>query len=269
VTNNRARVFGELLALDAWHEPFPVDGKSSAVHVELSFHEGRIGGRSSDFPFTFTLNLKRATLTVRLEPPLEIERNTVARSVPDSEIELTRIRVAKDAALAALHGSARLNPVALAAALSVSAKKTTEVSAEEALRVVQTLPETLVSPRPGGTREYSWELEPTYRESLRGQPWNPVEVPRLRVRIGGDLPTLAPTIKAEITCNLCDLDIRDIQLKRGDIGSKVKRIVFNEINEAAAIQHLKLVLRDAQLEPGTLDNRFSNILLASVLAIPA
>jgi hypothetical protein len=266
--NNRARVLAEVLSVDAWHQPFAVGGSSSAVHVELSFQEGRIGGADPDFPFTFRLNLKRALLTVKLEPPLEIERSSVARSVPSSEVELKRLRVAKEAALASLDGRATLSPLAIAIALKASAYNKREVGAEDHLRVVQNLPETLVSPRPGGSREYTWELEPTFRESLRGQPWNPVDAPRLRVKTSGGMPPLPPTIKVEVSCALCDLQISEIEPKDKSIGQSLRNIVYNDNNQAAAVQHIKLVLRDADLEPAVLDNRFSDVLLASILAIP-
>ncbi|HEX8654109.1 MAG TPA: hypothetical protein VF693_02650, partial [Allosphingosinicella sp.] len=194
------------------------------------------------------MNLKRALLTVRLEPPLEIERNSVARSIPESETELKRIRVAKEVALSSVEGKLSLNPTALAGALMASGSQKREVTGEDELRVIQHLPETLVSPRPGGPREYSWELEPTYRDSLRGQPWDPTAGPRLRVKALSALPPLLPTVKIEVSCSLCDIEIKDIKLKSSSVGQSVKSFIFHEANEAAAVQHLKLVLRDADLE---------------------
>lgn len=64
MSNNRTRVLGEVLSLDAWHDPFRCNGETSGVFVELSFHEGRLGGEESNIPFTFKIELKRALLTV-------------------------------------------------------------------------------------------------------------------------------------------------------------------------------------------------------------
>jgi hypothetical protein len=64
--DNRTKVLGEVLSLDAWHEPFRCDGETSGVFVELSFHEGRLGGDDAAMPVTFKIELKRALLTVRL-----------------------------------------------------------------------------------------------------------------------------------------------------------------------------------------------------------
>lgn len=268
LSGNRKRILSEVLSIDSWHEPFWIDGSTSAVHVELSFHEGRLGGDTDDFPFTFKINLKKALLTIRVERPLEIERSSVARSVPEAQVELTRLRMAREAAQAQVGVSANITPAALAFALRGEAKKATEISSQDELKMVQSLPETLVSPRPDGPQQYSWELEPTFRSALRGQPWDPVASPRLRVRFPGSHLKLDPCISVEIRCALEDIHISDLRPKKYGVGEDIKEMIFNRINEAAAIQHLKLTLRDADLEPSQLDNRFSEIILASVISVP-
>lgn len=266
--NNRTRILSEIIALDAWHAPFRIDGNSSGVFVELSFQEGRIGGDNSAIPFTFKVSLKKALLTVTLESPLEIDRASIARSVPEAEIELTKIKTAKDLAEASLIGKAKISPAALHIALNGSAKTEASVSQEDQLRLVQTIPETMVTPRPRGSRGYSWEMEPSFRPNLRGQPWDPITAPRLKVKSLGKLQSIDPAIKVEIRCALEDLDISDIKKKQSGINGSIRNILYNEISEAAAIQHLKLILRDADLEAGELDNRFSGLILANVLAVP-
>src|SRR6478672_4710428 len=120
--DNRTRVLGEVLSLDAWHEPFQCDGNTSGVFVELSFHEGRLGGEAG-IPFTFKVELRRALLTVRLEAPLEIDRRNVARSIPETDVELRRIKSAKAHAEASLSAKAKLSPRDMALALSGAASK--------------------------------------------------------------------------------------------------------------------------------------------------
>lgn len=267
MANNRIRVLSQVLSLDAWHEPFQTSGGSSAVFVEVSFSEGRIGGDSLDLPFTFKINLKRALLTVRLESPLQIDRSTIARSVPEAQAELTRIRVAKDLAEASLVGKAKLSPASLVVALNGEAKAHASVTQEDQLKLVQAIPETMVTPRPEGSSAYTWHLEPSYRPFLRGQPWDPVISPRLRVKNPSKALKIDPAISVQLSCALEDLDISDIEPKEKGLNGALRNILHNDISEAAAVQHLKLMLRDADLEAGLMDNRFSNLLIASVLAI--
>jgi hypothetical protein len=268
VRDNRRRILAEALSIDAWHEPIKLNGTTSAVHVELSFHEGRLGGETEDFPFTFKVTLKKALLTIRVEKPLEIDKRSIARSVPEAQVELTRLRKARDTAQSQSGAAAGISPKAFALALRAESTSASEVAAEDELKVIQALPRTIVTPRPDGPRQYSWELEPTYQSALRGQPWDPVQAPRLRVKHIGARSALDPCINVEVRCALEDVHISDLQPKAFGIRETMKDAVFNRINEAAAIQHLKLVLREADLEPSRMDNRFSDILLASVLALP-
>ncbi|HEX8239798.1 MAG TPA: hypothetical protein VF574_08685 [Allosphingosinicella sp.] len=262
-------MLSDVLSIDAWHEPFRVDGSTSAVHVELSFTEGRIGGSDVDFPFTFKVSLKRALLTVRAERPLEIDRRSIARSVPEAEIELTKLRTARETAEASLSGKATLTPALFGAVLTGATARGEQLTQQDILKIVQNVPEVLVSPRPRNPQEYAWELVPTYRDGLRGQPWDPIDAPRLRVKPSTSvLPQLLPTISVGVSCALEDLHISDIVPKRLGLNEKLRKLIHNDINEAAAIQHLKLVLREADLEPRAFDNRFAEVILASVLAVP-
>lgn len=266
MASNTARLFSEVLSLDAWHDAIQAGGNSAAVYVELSFHEGRLGGKDADFPFTFKVNLKRALVTVRLEHPLELERRSIARSIPETEVELVRLRAAKESAVTRAGGSARLTPAAMHLALHAETAADKTVSAQDELRVVQTLPETLVSPRPIDQRSYSWEVEPTYRPFLRGQPWHPIESPRLSAVPPAQPSPIMPAMTVDVSCSLDDVDISDLTPKKESLLAKLSGI--GEVNKAAAIHHLKRVLSDAELHPGQLDNRFSDLLLASVIAIP-
>lgn len=266
MNQNRKQIFTEVLSLDAWHEPFKVDGNTSSVFVELSFKEGRIGGDDSDFPFTFRIALKRALVTLKVEAPLHVDRRSVARSIPDSQAELTRLKTAKETAESQLSGGVKLSPESIAATLSASGKKTSEVTNEERIQIIQTLPHTLVTPIPVDQTSYCWELQPLHNPVLSGQPWHPLDAPRLAVKGGDRVGRLEPGIKITISCALDDIEISDIQYKTQPALLSVDRVLPRN-NVAVAIQHLKRVLIDADLEPGALDNRFSEVLVGLVMAV--
>lgn len=266
LSSNTARLFAEVLSLDAWHDPIRTTGESASVYVELSFHEGRLGGKHADFPFTFKVNLRRALVTVRLEAPLELERRSVARSVPEREIELTRLRAAKDTAIRKAGGNAKLTPAALHFVINAQASSSKTITEDDELKIVESLPETLVSPRPVDQRSYSWEVEPTYRPFLRGQPWHPIDSPRLGVMHPATPARIDPAITVDVSCNLEDVDIDDLIPKNDGLLSRLGSI--GEVNKAAVVQHLKRVLSEAELHPSSIDNRFSELVIASVIALP-
>lgn len=253
------------MSLDAWHDPFKAGEGLAGVYVEISFHEGRVGGDYPDVPFTFKLRLKRALLTVAVEPPLQIDRASVLRSIPAAQAELTRYLQAKRQAESSLAGKARISPAAFHAALSGEASVNRTVTRTDEIKVVQTIPETLVTPRPGGAHEYSWAVEPSFNPTLHGQPWDPTE-PRLKVQSRGVSGALDRTIRVNVKCALDDIEISELKRKSRGATDALVSAVYNDINEKAAIQHLKLLLAHADLEPGMMDNRFSDVLLADVIA---
>lgn len=268
MADNRIRVFSEVVAIDAWHQPIQVSECSASVHVDVTFKQGRVGGNDDRFPFTFRISLKRATLLVTVESPLEVDRKSVARNVPEAQVEYSRIRLARESAVAKLAAGARLSPSHVSAHLSTSMEMDGEHSDQVETKLSRLTPPTMVTYEPVDRSNYRWTLSPVFEDELSGQPWDPVSSPRLRLGSSRGLGRIDPVIKAEIICALEDLEISDIEPKeKPTISAKVHDFVFGDENKAVAIQHLKLLLRDADLDPGSLDNRFSDIILASVIAL--
>lgn len=265
--NNQRRVLAELLSIDAWHDPIRINKNTSKVHVELSFRQGRLGGESDDFPFTFNVALKRAVLTVTLEPPLELDRNSVARRIPTNQAEMTRITSAREAAKSNSEFGGRVSPTSIAATAKAGIGKETEISRAEELKFVQPTPKIIAIPRPGGAHEYYWELLPGFDEVLDGQPWDPVKEPRFSTKVLNEDSRIERVIKATVSCKLEDIVISDLLLKNPTPINIIKEMAFNRVNEAAAIQQLKLTLKDMNLEAGAVDNRFSELMIADVLSV--
>jgi hypothetical protein len=267
MSGNRLRLLSDVLSLDAWHSPMRTDRASCQVCVELTFKEGRLGGEDEDFPFTFRLSLKRALMTIRLEEPLDIVRDSVARNIPDSQVHQTRLRAVRDGLIGSIGGEAKISPDTFVAALNAKLKTERTVQNEEETSFIQILPPILAVSEPRGRREYSWTLEPTFMPALRGQPWDPVESPRLSARYDPrKISKVTPAISVRIECALEDLLIQDINPKDRSLQETISNILPGDTRLAAAKQHIKHVLRVANLEPGGLDNRFSRFLVASVLA---
>jgi hypothetical protein len=263
--NNRTRVLAQVLSVDAWHKPFRLDSNTAAVHVELSFHEGRIGGDDPSFPFTFRIRLKKALLSIRLDAPLTIVRDSVARPLQRYDAEHTRVVSIKDATKTNGNLKASLNPPSVG--LSAETGGSNEVSKEEYVKLVQEIPPISVAPRPSGRHEYRWEMEPKHKAYLDGQPWNPISEPRLSVRLPSDKMKIDPAIKVFVSCALEDIEIDELVPKDTGFIDAMKNGIFNKINEAAAIQQLKITLKEAELEVSSLDDRFSHLIIADVLAV--
>lgn len=264
--NNRKRVLAEVLSIDAWHKPFRTDGLTSSVYVELSFQEGRIGGNDPEMPFTFRIKLKRALLTIHLERPLLIDRSTVARNIPKEPIVVVGTLSEKQSSSSSAKANISASLAAPKVSASVAASSDLGSSAEQKMTYQQHKPRILVSAKPRGLNEYAWELTPTFEGALDGQPWDPLAEPRLSVRHPSETLRLPPAIRVVLTCALEDVAIDELTPKKDGVLDIVRQVVTNEVSYAAAVQYLKTVLAEADLEVGTLDNRFSELLIAEVMS---
>lgn len=266
MSSNRQLFLSEVVSIDAHHDPIKFDDKSAGVYVDLTFQEGRVGGDRPEIPFTFKLNLKRALLTVSVGRDLKYDRRHVARTIPNSSVEHTRLRGARDVAEREIAAEGRVDLASLASAISGKFRKRSEISRVDELKLVQSLPETLVTPRSEGASGYSWILEPTFREHLRGQPWDPIADPRLFVESLAD-QLADPHILVELKCAFEDIHISDIVEKDGLSEDERENLVLHEVNKKAAEHFLKMLLIEAHLMPSRLDNRFREVVIASVTAI--
>ncbi|MFK4870754.1 hypothetical protein [Novosphingobium sp. ZW T3_23] len=244
------------------------DGDLVSVHVEMSFKNGRVGGDDPDFPFTFNVALKRALLTLQLEKPLQIDRSSVARHIPSDKAEYSKIVSARNEAKSNIEGGGKVTPESLSVVLSAKSGHSRSSSREDQIKVVQEIPRIIAMPFPLGPQEYAWELTPGHGSYLDGQPWDPVEKPRLAVKhISSGRPVLEPVIKALVSCKLDDISITDLKLKGDGIIDTLKEVAFPKNNIAAAVQHLKLILRDLELTSGGLEDRFSNLFIADMVVV--
>lgn len=264
--SNRRRLLSDLLSIDAWHDPIRVDERTAKVHVELTFKEGRVGGNDAELPFTFRVSLHKAEMTVKLESPLTYDRNTVARSIPAAWAELTRIRTAREQAERTAKVGMNIDAASFAAAFRAQAGETKSDQREDVLKVVQTIPEIMVTPSPSGNNSYSWAMEPTWRPFLSGQPWHPTEQPRMLVGLNKKTK-IDPAISVELRCAFEDIAIYELETKETSVFGLLKASAFNMVNEKAAIQYLKKLITQADLEPSAMDNRFNDVLLASVISL--
>jgi hypothetical protein len=265
--NNRRRLLSEVASLDAWHSPIKTGAGKTQVSVELTFKEGRLGGDDEDFPFTFKMALKRATLSVSVEEPLLIDRRSIARNVPEALIEQTKIRSLREKMQANMGGKTTFGTDGLSSNFSIGANSSFAGANAEETKLVQMVPPILVVSEPYGAQEYRWTFEPSFTATLLGQPWDPVSEPRLAARYDfAEPPKICPEVEVTLTCKLSDVMIEDIQPKDPSVRDRLKGRYSYDARNSAAQQHLKQVLRVANLEPGSMDNRFSGLVLATVMS---
>lgn len=173
----------------------------------------------------------------------------------------------RDQARAGLTAGIGLSVDAFAASAKASSAIGREISKQDKVKFVQEIPKILVIGEPVDSQEYRWVLDASYDEFLQGSPWDPVAHPRLAAKYEGRrVGKLQPAIKVELSCKLADLIVSNIVPKDVSIAQRIKARVAGDARIAAANQHLKKLLIDLDLEAGKMDNRFSSLILGSVLS---
>jgi hypothetical protein len=191
----------------------------------------------------------------------------VARNIPETQVQQSRIRAIRDSASASLKAGAKLGPSIFSGGIQGDLTAAHNSSKEEVLRVVQTVPPILSIAEPHGPNEYRWTLEPSYLDSLLGQPWDPSIQPRLSAKYDiSKISKIDPVISVDLSCAVEDLDICDIAPKDPSLAARVDEMLYGDPRLAAAKQHIRNILRKADLQPSAMDNRFMSLTLASVIS---
>ena len=210
--NNRRRALAEVVSIDAWHDEFTSTTLKVALHVDVVFETGRIGGETES-PVRFRLNVKQADVVVVIpeSEPLKVEKKSVSRDAPQI-----------------LGGIAET--IELATDASIEA---TDISA--ALRLISVTQ----SNTPDG--QYRWSLRPCQGKVLEGRPWNANESPRLQIIDQRKDPRkgIPPTLRAEVRCRREDLLITEITLKDSSILEKAKNKIGFRNRFAAAEAYIR------------------------------
>ena len=239
--NNRQRALAEVVSLEAWHDEFSATALKAALHVDVVFETGRIGGEE-DSPVRFRLNIKQADVVVVVpeSEPIGVDKNSVSRDAPQ-----------------VLGG--------IAAAIELAPDGSVELTnAASELRMINVTQSTT----PDG--EYRWSLRPCQGNVLHGRPWDPIESPHLRLidRRKDRSKGIPPAVRVEIRCRREDLTISDIDIKNASILEKAKSKIGYTNRLAAAEAYIRDRLAKEGLEVKNFKDSFGEIHLASTLADP-
>lgn len=239
--SNRRRALAEVVSIDAWHDEFTATTLKVALHVDVVFETGRIGGEAES-PVRFRLNVKQADVVVVIpeSEPLGVEKKSVSRDAPQM-----------------------LGGIAETIELSTEGSIEMEDVADE-LRLISITQ----SNTPDG--QYRWSLRPCKGIVLQGRPWDANESPRLKIiderkdRQKG----IPPTVRVEVRCRREDLEITDLNSKDESVLEKAKNKVGFGNRLAAAEAYIRDRLVSEGLTIKNFKDSFGELTLASTLAEP-
>lgn len=256
---NLAKIFSEIVSIDAWHSHFDENDDTATVHVDLTFLEGQLGS-DSDSQIRFNLALKRAELVfiIPTTEPLQVVQSSVDREPPIEGVSRW-IREHESE----MQGAAR-------SAISVSRQPKFDISAQAAASgksKVSTASEITVpisnfkmSQSTDSEGNYRWEITSEAGNKLNGKVWNPVAKPRLKIK-QTTKSKIPPTCRVMVRCRREDFEITNIQPKSGTkLGQK---FLFNK--KVAAAAYIRNKLSDLGLHSDNFDEDYMQICVAEVV----
>ncbi len=255
---NNPRAFAETISLDAWRAKFDSEKGDADLHVDVSFHKGRVGGPG--IPVRFRLSLRRAEVHVRLDQAgiLRIPPSSVRRApLPSAEISRE----------SELHQDFGVGAGIFASGDGVAGKIT--ANAASSVQSTEVFKETTVAASMKVSHKkteegYAFALEPIGgRRILIGQPWHASETllsvrDTKHLRQRGEPPE--PII--EIQCRREDLSIEDVQFANE---KKYNWRNLTRNKQIAVEQYLKEELGRAGFFCGDVSDPFSCFVLSDAI----
>jgi hypothetical protein len=209
--NNLARIFTEIVSIDAWRTSFDTEKESATVHVDLSFLEANLGSEEES-KVRFNLALTRAELVfcIPATEPLKVIQNSVDREPSVEGLQKymrenrTGIGFSADAALAISN-----RPFASAGVAASTEKRHQDVTVTET-----TVPVSQFSMKQSTDQHgnYRWEITSERGQTLNGKVWDPVKRPRLSIKRFKNT-TIQPSCRVVVKCRRQDFFISNLQLK--------------------------------------------------------
>jgi hypothetical protein len=266
--DNRLRAFAEVVSIDAWHEGFESGKGTADLHADVVFGTGRLGGEPES-QVRFRLRVKRADLVLIVPEtePVDIPRRSINRFSSAMSMKRSITQTSEKKGSVAGGGKIEVSQSGGASAsASLSAGAAFEGKLEERLEYSQQVLAIRVIHRFSNADGCDhWAFEPTFGPTLEGRAWVPEETPLATARdtrshLGRGIP---PVVRFEVRCLLEDLEIANIQLKRGGVFPAIGA-AKNRMKAAEA--YIRNQLLEAGLEVRGVSDPFDQIVLGSVVA---
>jgi hypothetical protein len=268
-SDNRKRLFADIVTIDAWHDSFDGSRSSVDLHADVVFGTARIGGEL-DAPVRFRLSIKRAEVVVVIpeSEPLSVDRSSVSRDGPKQAGRVTEsfskeVSAAAKGRIAASVGSPGIN-----CSGGIDSEVKADVSSLKKLEVSREFQLMIVTSSKTGEGHYRWIVESGTGETLQGRPWDAKEQPRLKLidRRKDGSRSIPPVVRVEVRCRSEDLLIEDLRVKDESLWDSVQSR-FGFMNRmAAAKSYISKCLCDEGLEVNNIEDVFGCITLGSVTA---
>jgi hypothetical protein len=267
-SDNRRRLFADLVNIDAWHEPFGSVARVD-LHADIVFGMARLGGDAAS-PVRFRLRAKRAEVLVIIPDtePLTVDRASVSRDTHN--IHVTDEKTIKRGKSVKGKAGAKASLSKLTASVDVGVSGEAEVSSERKTKITHETGQMKVMQSKTAEGYYRWIIEPADGSHLLGRPWEASEAPRLKLidRRANKSNQIPPCVRVEVRCKREDLSIEDVVVKDETLWRAIQGRLGHQNRMVAAESYIRTKLVEEGLEVRNFDDLFGDITLGSVIAEP-
>ncbi|WP_199084650.1 hypothetical protein [Bosea sp. ASV33] len=268
-SDNRRRALAEVASLEAWHESFTSSRKAAALHVDVSFDVGRIGGEEGS-GVRFRLALRRAEVVVIIPPgePASIDPTSVSRDNRSVKVSTQKTVSSKEKREVGANALLKADQHLVKGRLAAKAFYALGGKSQTLIKIAENATAMRIRHKLDSEGNHCWTIEPSAEQALSGKPWSADKAPRAKVnddRPKGS-PSLAPSVRVELRCRREDLLITDIQIDRP--GWKALGDPFGRNKELAAEAVIRTRLAQAGLLTGDISDPFAMITVSATIAEP-
>jgi hypothetical protein len=269
-SQNRKRGLSDVVGVEAWHQSFDDGPGAAALHIDVVFQTGRLGGSPQD-RVRFKLGLKRASIIVVIPPgePTRVDVRSVIRDSPSGSGQVVQTIASGRKSGAGVGLNANLGAQSnLAGSVNLEAVASDE--REKNVQITEAISHMKVVHMKNDEQFHRWIVSPTITPALDGRPWDS-GTPRLNLIDTRKLATQAmpPTVRVEVRCLIEDLAITDIALKDQTAWARIVAGPNHRNKVAAAEAFIRNRLyRDGLLSGSLVDeaDRYAEITIAATIA---
>ena len=267
---NRKRGLSDVVGIEAWHASFDEGRSNVALHIDVVFQTGRLGGNPQD-RVRFKLGLKRAQIVVVIPPgePARVDAQSVVRDSPITSGEIIQ-RTASARRVGA--GANIRGSLGTKSHVSGSIDLEAEASSErqKSVQITESISHMKVVHMKNDEQFHRWLISPTVASALDGRPWDS-GIPRLQLIDTREFPTqvMAPAVRIEVRCMIEDLEITEITLKDKSLWERVVAAPNHRNKMAAAEAYIRNYLyRDGLIKKDSSDeiDQYAQITVAATIA---
>jgi hypothetical protein len=259
MNSNSQRIFGDIVAVEAWHLEFVAGRTESDLHLEVVFGSAFVGGQPGD-KIAFKVQMKRAEVKVVTPSALTVVRDSVWRPGLDTSVEHSRHE--RRASSTNLSASLNASPTSIVPQLSASGDVGVAQETDTSMRYAGSPIRAMHKYKDG---KHCYSFTPVAHDVLDGLALS-VDKPVLRFRNNDANASILTQASLQITCRREDLKVSEITPIDPSLVDRISSGIGRSRKFALAIEMIRdAIVGEGLGLPNGLSHDYSLVLVADIV----